>query len=188
MWGHFTTQTIIEEQGKIIAEQEIEIEEQEDTITKQGTRIEEQEEAIIELGVTIATHREAMEGLGRMVEDLGDNIQLLQSANLELKAKVNALQAEWERLEALGGYREFNSVWELQQWLGNDPTSENQYITRFYDCDDFAMDLTLAAIRDGRWIGLFATDGHLENFTVIGNSVYKIEPQTDEVSFWGNID
>jgi len=122
------------------------------------------------------------------VEDLGDNIQLLQSANLELKAKVDALEAEWKRLEALGGYREFRSVWELERWLSHDPTSGNEFIPEFYDCDDFAMDLTLAAIRDGRWIGLFASDGHIKNFTLVGDSVYQIEPQTDEVSFWGYVD
>ena len=188
MWGYFTNRAIIEEQGNTIAEQGIRIEEQQDTITKQGIRIEEQKKAIIELGVTIAAHREAIEEVSGIMEDLGDNIQLLQSANLELKAKVNALQAEWERLEALGGYREFRSVWELERWLSHDPTSENEFIPESYDCDDFAMDLTLAAIRDGRWIGLFSTEGHLKNFTVIGDSIHEIEPQTDKVSFWGYVD
>lgn len=181
MWGYFTNRAAIEEQGEIIVEQGTIIEEQGIAIVEQGTKIANQEMVIAQQAIIIEEQRVT-------IEDMITCIESLEGASEELKVRVEALEAEWKRLEALGGYREFDSLWEVQLWLWNDPTSENQYIPTYYDCDDFAMDLTLAAIRDGRWIGLFATNEHLKNFTKIGNSIYEIEPQTDEASFWGYVD
>ena len=169
-WGYFTNQATIKEQKEVIAEQ--------------GMIIDTH-------GILLAEQSATIEQQGAIVEDLELNIQFLESENIEVQARVEALEVDWDRLEALGGYREFGSISELKQWLSNDQTSENEYIPDIYDCDDFTMDLTLAAIRDGRWIGLFATDNgeaHLKNFTKIGNNIYEIEPQTDEVSFWGYVD
>lgn len=184
MRGYFISQAIIGEQGEAIAEQGVTIAEQEAAVAKQGVTIAEQETAIAKQGATIAEQ-------GTAIENLELCVQSLESESTKLKARVGALEAEWKKLEALGGYREFSSVQVLRQWLWDNPISGNQYIPGVYDCDDFAMDLTLAAIRSGRWIGLFASDsggGHLKNFAVITNSVYVIEPQTDEVSFWGYVD
>ena len=84
-------------------------------------------------------------------------------------------------------YREFASVEELEEWLAQDPISDRRWHP-LYDCDDFAMDLTLSALGDGYWIGLGATNNHLFNFTIIGNDVYRIEASQDEVEPWGTID
>jgi hypothetical protein len=43
----------------------------------------------------------------------------------------------------------------------------------------------LDALRDGYIIGFFATADHAMNVCFIGDQVYGIEPQTDEVVFWG---
>jgi len=75
----------------------------------------------------------------------------------------------------------------LQQWLWDDPTSDNDYSYR-YDCDDFAMDLIRAAEKDGYLIGMYSEEDHVTNFANIGNTVYIIEPQTDEVWLWGYVD
>lgn len=87
----------------------------------------------------------------------------------------------------LCGYNEFSSLEELKQWLEDDPISEHKWHPN-YDCDNFAMDLTLVALADGYWIGLGASDNHLFNFTIIGNDIYRIEAHQDKVEPWGTLD
>lgn len=105
-----------------------------------------------------------------------------------LEAKILELDYQISRLETLGGYREFESLDYLREWLASDSTSENTYIENDYDCDDFAVDLTLSALQDGYWIGLIISANHMFNFTIIGNDVYFIEAETDVVYFWCNLD
>lgn len=181
MWGYFNSQARIEEHESTIAEQGVLIEGNE-------TAIQELVSAIVEHDRDIDELYDAKVSLESDVNSLETEVNYLEVLSTTLKEKVNTLEAEWQRLAALGGYREFGSVSELQWWLWNDLTSEHEYIPIYYDCDDFAMDLTLAAIRDGRWIGLFAINGHIKNFAKIGNCIYGIEPQTDAVSFWGYVD
>lgn len=92
-----------------------------------------------------------------------------------------------EKATGLCGYNEFSSVEELEQWLEDDPISEHEWHPN-YDCDNFAIDLTLSALADGYWIGLGASDDHLFNFTIIGNDVYRIEASQDKVEPWGTLD
>lgn len=89
----------------------------------------------------------------------------------------------------IGGisYREFASVGELEEWLAQNEISDRKWHP-LYDCDNFAIDLTLSALGDGYWIGLGATDNHLFNFTIIGNDVYRIEASQDGVELWGTLD
>ncbi|UCC90750.1 MAG: hypothetical protein JSW24_00865 [Dehalococcoidia bacterium] len=166
----------------------------EQTIATQGQTITAQQQQI-------EHNREYMSQLEGDILQLEDNVSYLMSENDSLRSEVSQLEdaAEyWEdeantwmeayyELESLGGYREFGSLRELTDWLRDDPTSERHYSSS-YDCDDFAMDLTLAAIRDGYWIGLYSEEDHVMNFTVIGNNVYSIEPQTDHVELWGFVD
>lgn len=117
---------------------------------------------------------------------------------LQLEGEVDFYKEEaqyWREEAAFRGVdqqtdklREFSSVAELEQWLADDPISEHKPIPKKYDCDDFAIDLTLSALADGYWIGLGVREWHMFNFTVIGNDIYKIEATTDEVEFWGLID
>lgn len=167
---------------------------QEQTITAQQQQIEH--------------NRQYMSQLEGDILQLEDNVSYLISENDSLRSEVSQLEdaaeywedeaSNWENeantwmeayyeLESLGGYREFGSLRELEDWLRDDPTSGRHYSSS-YDCDDFAIDLTLAAIRDGYWIGLYSEDDHVMNFTIIGNNVYSIEPQTDQVELWGFVD
>lgn len=160
---------------------------QERTITAQEQQIEQD--------------REYMSQLEGDILGLEDNVRDLMSENDSLNSEVSHLEdvaEHWEdesytwmeayyELENLRGYREFDSLQELKQWLRDDPTSEHSYSSS-YDCDDFAMDLMFAAIRDGYWIGLYAEEDHVMNLTTIGNLVYIIEPQTDYVELWGFAD
>jgi len=85
-------------------------------------------------------------------------------------------------------FGQFGSLLELEQWLADDPISERRAIPVRYDCDDFAIDLTLSALADGYWIGLGCTDTHMFNFTIIGNDIYRIEASQDRVLPWGMLD
>ena len=88
--------------------------------------------------------------------------------------------------------RGFTSVGQLEAWLAADDTDEQIYVEETHDCDDFAIDLQKAGIADGYLINLefIVTEdvGHVCNAVIIGNSVWFIEPQTDEVWFMGYLD
>ena len=91
--------------------------------------------------------------------------------------------------------REFASLEELTGWLEQDDTDSTLHFTGTvdfttdlgsnYDCDDFAYRLQKNALADGY---LMSTEiivkkrmQHMINSTAIGNNIYFIEPQTDEV-------
>ena len=80
---------------------------------------------------------------------------------------------------------QFDTVYELQEWLYNNDISERQYIPDTYDCDNFAVDLVREARADGYEIFICATDDHMFNMCEIRGLWYIIEPQTDEIWYWG---
>ncbi len=98
--------------------------------------------------------------------------------------------------------REFSSKGELRKWLLDDHTDKNVYIwdgpdgtersSENYDCDDFALDLQRIASEDGFLMSVTIIDKddqpHMLNLVTIGNEVYYIEPQTDEVWFYSYLD
>jgi hypothetical protein len=92
----------------------------------------------------------------------------------------------WERAHPKG----FSSVDELKAWLAQDDTDSTIYIfgtgcLSKYDCDDYAVALERNALLDGYLVSLQIENNHVLNSTIIGNEIYFIEPQTDEVWFWG---
>ena len=93
--------------------------------------------------------------------------------------------------------REFVSLQELTCWLEQDDTDSTLHFIGTvdfttnpgsnYDCDDFAYRLQKNALADGY---LMSTEiiikrgtQHMINSANIGNNIYFIEPQTDEVWF-----
>jgi preprotein translocase subunit SecG len=91
----------------------------------------------------------------------------------------------WERAHP----KEFKSVDELKAWLAQDDTDNTLYIFGVgcisnYDCDDYAVALVRNALSDGYLVSLQIERDHVLNSTIIGNKIYFIEPQTDEVWFW----
>ncbi len=98
--------------------------------------------------------------------------------------------------------REFSSKEELEKWLWDDQTDKNVYIwdgpdgtkrsSDNYDCDDFALDLQQTALKDGYLMSATITEKgdqlHMINLVTVGNDVYHIEPQTDEVWFYAHRD
>jgi len=97
---------------------------------------------------------------------------------------------------------EFSSKEELEKWLAEDNTEKNVYFfvradgtevsSAKYDCDDYALDLQKRALKDGYLMSASVVEKgdqlHMINLATIGNDVYYIEPQTDEVWFYANRD
>lgn len=97
--------------------------------------------------------------------------------------------------------RNFTSLEELTQWLQDEydlTTIRFQQGDTVIDCDDYAIEMQQKALTDGYIISfeiisigeyneLFSTplpEGqslHAINLSIVGNSVYYIEPQTGEV-------
>ena len=83
--------------------------------------------------------------------------------------------------------REFRNEEEMQLWLLQDNTDNNEYISNQFDCDDFARLLQARAYKDGYVVSVaLVTQGenewHFDNGCFIGNNFYYIDPQSDR--FW----
>ena len=102
----------------------------------------------------------------------------------------------WENLyHSVENPSHFSSYSALISWLAQDDTDGYQYIPDEFDCDDFALTLQQHALEDGYIISaqLVDTDqdfeyDHMMNIAVIGNSVYSIEPQNDQVLLLCHLD
>lgn len=94
--------------------------------------------------------------------------------------------------------REFTSLEELEMWLAEDDTDEYIHLVAGeegvcrqsdkYDCDDYALQLQHRAVKSGFLMSatIIEKQGepHMINLTCIGNDIYYIEPQADEVWFY----
>jgi len=96
-------------------------------------------------------------------------------------------------VERFVSLREFATLVELEEWLEVDTTNALHFVisstlgliadTDYDDCDDYALALQLAAEHDGYRLSvqIDVVKQHALNSAFIGNSVYFIEPQTDEI-------
>jgi len=97
---------------------------------------------------------------------------------------------------------EFTSVAELRAWLDEDDTDEHVYLVAGedgvlrpsdkYDCDDYALQLQSRAAKSGFVMSVTIIEKqdkpHMINLASIGNDIYYIEPQTDQVWFHSHKD
>ncbi len=87
---------------------------------------------------------------------------------------------------------EFKNLTELKLFLDESKINLNKYVNTTYDCDDFARELQIEALkwRDGRILNVQTNDSnrHMFNNAIIAGKVYKIEPQTDEVTLLCSLD
>ena len=95
----------------------------------------------------------------------------------------------WQRAHP----KEFESLDALKAWLAQDDTDHAIYIFGSgclinYDCDDYAVALVYNALQAGYSVSTEIAGDHMMNSTIIGNEIYMIEPQTDEVQLWGKRD
>lgn len=104
--------------------------------------------------------------------------------------------------------RDFSSLEELDGWLFDTPKIiifGGNAGNSLFDCDNFALGLQQEAINNGyllnfenieykEYNSLFkkmkikSSELHAINLAIIGNDVYYIEPQTDEVVWRGKLD
>ena len=80
--------------------------------------------------------------------------------------------------------REFSGVAELEHWLAHRDTTiylKSGADFSNYDCDDYARDLVAKARQDGYDVGIELDGDHILNNTIIGNSLFYIEPTTGEL-------
>lgn len=121
-----------------------------------------------------------------------------------------ALFAFWGRPE---GLRDFQSLDDLKAWLAQDDTNEwiilkpqgpDGEIVFNDQCEDFALQLQRRAEKAGYRLSFYPMDReeyfqmfgvwlpvgktHAMNLAIIGNEIYLIEPQTDEVWLYGYLD
>ena len=104
-------------------------------------------------------------------------------------------------VEKLIELHEFASLEELRSWLAEDDTDECIHLKvdedgvchlaerlAEYDCDDYAFRLQRQAARSGFLISVTIIEEqgelHMINLACIGNDIYYIEPQTNEVWFY----
>ena len=97
--------------------------------------------------------------------------------------------------------KEFSSKEDLESWLAEDDTETTVFFfvvddgtevsSDEYDCDDFALTLQRRANKDGFLMSVTIiqknNQPHMINLATIGNDVYYIEPQTDEVRFYSHL-
>ena len=115
-----------------------------------------------------------------------------------------------ERVERVPvALRNFNDIEELKRWLvevdKNTATIYFQQPDAKVDCDDYALALQHKALADGYMMSfevigrseynalfkaksLLSQSIHAINLAIIGNDVYYIEPQTDEVVLATHLD
>jgi len=89
----------------------------------------------------------------------------------------------------------WESVYEIRQWLASDNISEREYVKGVYDCEDFAIDTCLAALKARRLIIPFAENyatkhGNVLGLAFVGNNAYLIYPQypNGRPEYWGKKD
>ncbi len=76
---------------------------------------------------------------------------------------------------------------ELKNWLVADNVSDMEFIENEFDCEDFMFMLIDHALADNKSIGMYVEKDwadmpfHAWNFAIVGNDVYRIEPQDDSL-------
>lgn len=129
-----------------------------------------------------------------------------EQSNESLRRSNTLLQKDSEAYQRMKSG--FSSREELQEWLEDDQVSEHLYSSS-YTCENFARDLSRNAKVDGYFLGLLEIlvprppslfslpplkikgysypswyddyELHVRNFAIIGNEIFEVEPQTDEI-------
>ena len=90
--------------------------------------------------------------------------------------------------------KQFESEEALIEWLDIDRTNDLPYIKDVFECEHFAQTLMKNTLRGGHHMSFqvlknyrrpdtkeFIEGPHVINSTIIGNYIYFIDPQTDEL-------
>ena len=138
----------------------------------------------------ISVFQENLSGSSTRFDNLEKGLCSDQSKPSEME--VNLVDTSSEPANKTSASREkprnFESLIELYNFLKEDDTDERQYVPVTFDCDDFAITLQQRALEKGYIMNAQYTPGHLSNLVVIGNSIYRVEPQNDKVFFLSSLD
>ena len=141
-----------------------------------------------------------LEEVSRLARMANEQVALTNQQIELANTSIEELQQKLGDADKFGAYwwerahpKEFGSVDELKVWLAQDDTDSTLYIfgagcMTNYDCDDYAVALVYNALLDGYSVSLQVAGSHMQNSTIIGNNIYFIEPQTDEIWLWGHRD
>ena len=147
------------------------------------------------LQTATAGHEQGVAALTQQVQqasvlrnELDSVNQTLANTNAKLTTDESALAGVNQRLLTYGfsgPVSEFASYDALIAWLKTDTTHLQLYSSTF-QCVDFASMMSENAIKAGYWIfpAVDMANGHMKCIAPIGNDLYAIEPQTNEVSLW----
>jgi hypothetical protein len=139
----------------------------------------------------------SLEEISRLAKMANEQVVLTHQQIEQAEASILGLEQKLADSERFGAYwwdrahpAEFGSFSELKAWLAEDDTDSTLYIYGSgcileYDCDDYAVALSRNALADGYAVSMEIEGTHMLNSTIIGNNIYLIEPQTDEVWLWG---
>jgi hypothetical protein len=141
-----------------------------------------------------------LDEVSRLAKMSNEQLVLSNQKVAQANASIEELKQELDDAEKFGAYwwerahpKEFASLSELKAWLDKDDTDTAFYIfgtgcLEYYDCDDYATALVYNALADGYSVSLQIEGSHMLNSTIIGNDIYFIEPQNDQVWLWGHRD
>ena len=152
----------------------------------------ERQEAAKNFGVhqdaILAAQKEKADLLVVLMRMAAENYQL-RNEKAGLSAEIRQLQSQVDQMKRYSGLREFGSFEELATWLYENPVSTRPRIPGEYVCSDFALDLVLDAISQGRLMGLsrIANERHQKAFTIIGKDIYEIEAENDGIKWVGKV-
>ena len=127
--------------------------------------------------------------LHHLTINLQETKSALSHTNLALADVNDTLSQERTKILAPKELRNFSSIEELELFLAEDKTNEQEYIDSEFDCDDFALMLQHNALEKGYIMNcqtLFTA--HVLNMVIIENEIYYIEPMTDEIIFLTHAD
>ena len=97
----------------------------------------------------LASLSSVVSGITNVTTRLQENITEFTQSLSDLNTRLAELE---ERLH----FKNFQTMAELQDWLGEDNTSEYEYIPEVFDCDDFAFTLMVHGFTSGYKVGTVA--------------------------------
>jgi hypothetical protein len=152
------------------------------------------------LGAENEQYAYSLEEVNHLAGIANEQVKLGNQQIEQANASIGQLEQELAESEESLAYwwgrsnpRQFESLAELKAWLAEDDSDTTLYIfgtgcLSNYDCDDYAAALAHNALYDGYLVSMQIVGNHMLNSTIIGNDIYYIEPQTDEVRLWGHRD
>ena len=150
--------------------------------------VEDYQGRLQDAGAVVEEHKTDLLTYSAEVSRLNSELNQQDIEAERLGAELTTALEEADYWEGKAHQRQFTSVEELEAWLAGNDIDKREYVEFTYDCDDFAQDLMIAALKDGYLVSTELWSCHMLNSTIIGNDIYTIEPMTDGVQFVGELD